>query len=179
MNTDDSMKNFQALDNHSTQSAEEETSGPSEENTIAVGAKAKGPRTAQGKARSSQNSRKHSIFVREIILKGESRSQYNALLDGYLEYFQPEGIVELSLVEMMAHSLWRYRRVLRAEQSENPVNLVGAYHISHNPAAPDYLLRYAASTERTLYRAMAQLERLQKLRRGEPVAPPVSLSVST
>jgi hypothetical protein len=178
MNADESRKNFQALDNHSAQSAEAETRGPSEENTIAVGAKATGPRTAQGKAKSSQNSRKHSIFAREIILKGESRSQYNALRDGFIEDFQPEGIAELSLVEMMVNALWRHRRVWRAEQSENPVSLVSADHISHNPVGPDYLLRYAASTERTFYRAMAQLERLQKLRLGEPVAPPVSLTMS-
>jgi hypothetical protein len=41
------------------------------------------------------------------------------------------------------------------------------------------ILRYETTIERQLYRAISQLERLQRQRKGEIVPPPVSLDVST
>jgi hypothetical protein len=44
------------------------------------------------------------------------------------------------------------------------------------PAGPsDKILRYDAHIERQLYRAMHQLERLQRLRKGEAVPPPLTV----
>ena len=43
--------------------------------------------------------------------------------------------------------------------------------------AADKLLRYEAHLDRQLYRAMDQLERLQRQRRGEVVPPPLSISL--
>ncbi len=40
------------------------------------------------------------------------------------------------------------------------------------------ILRYESGLERQLYRAMNQLERLQRRREGEDVAPPLSVSLS-
>ena len=42
----------------------------------------------------------------------------------------------------------------------------------------DRLLRYEASLERTFDRALNQLERLQRMRRGQPVAPRIDVNVS-
>jgi hypothetical protein len=44
--------------------------------------------------------------------------------------------------------------------------------------ALDRILRYEASLERQLYRAMNQLERLQRLRKGDNVPPPITMDVS-
>jgi CRISPR/Cas system-associated endonuclease Cas1 len=41
--------------------------------------------------------------------------------------------------------------------------------------ATDKLLRYEAHLDKQLYRAMGQLERLQRLRRGESVPPPLDI----
>ena len=38
--------------------------------------------------------------------------------------------------------------------------------------------RYETKLERQLYRAMAHLERIQRMRRGEAVPPPLSVEVS-
>jgi hypothetical protein len=43
--------------------------------------------------------------------------------------------------------------------------------------ATDKLLRYEAHLDRQLYRAMDQLERLQRQRRGETVPPPLSINL--
>jgi hypothetical protein len=49
------------------------------------------------------------------------------------------------------------------------------------PAAPslDRLLRYEASLERSFDRSLSQLERLQRMRLGHPVPPPINLNVSS
>ena len=43
--------------------------------------------------------------------------------------------------------------------------------------ATDKLLRYEAHLDRQLYRAMDQLERLQRQRKGEPLPPPLHISL--
>jgi hypothetical protein len=54
--------------------------------------------------------------------------------------------------------------------------------ISRNvPDGPqlDRLLRYEASLERALDRTLSQIERLQRMRLGHPVTPPIHLNVSS
>ena len=43
--------------------------------------------------------------------------------------------------------------------------------------AADKLLRYEAHLDRQLYRAMDQLERVQRQRRGENVPPPLNINL--
>jgi hypothetical protein len=43
----------------------------------------------------------------------------------------------------------------------------------------DKILRYETTIERQLYRAMAQLERLQRQRKGELIPPPINLEISS
>jgi hypothetical protein len=80
--------------------------------------RATGPRTPQGKARSKYNAIKYGIFSKVILVKGEHRAQYDALLKGLREYFQPVGTVEGVLVEKLAVLLWRHRRLIVAEGAE-------------------------------------------------------------
>jgi len=77
-----------------------------------------GPRTPEGKERSKQNVLKHGIFSKVVVLKGESRAQYESLLKGLWETLQPEGKLEETVVEKLATILWRHRRLLVAEGAE-------------------------------------------------------------
>jgi hypothetical protein len=43
----------------------------------------------------------------------------------------------------------------------------------------DKILRYETTISRQLYKAMSELERLQRLRKGEPVPPPINVQVSS
>jgi hypothetical protein len=43
----------------------------------------------------------------------------------------------------------------------------------------DRLLRYASSLERAFDRTLAQLERVQRIRKGQPVLPPIKLDISS
>src|SRR6266404_6854829 len=78
-----------------------------------------GPRTPQGKERSKFNARKHGLFSTAVLLQGESRAEYDALLNGLMENLQPQGKLERVLVENLATLLWRKRRLLQVETAES------------------------------------------------------------
>src|SRR5229473_6113294 len=80
--------------------------------------KALGPRTQQGKQKSSRNATKHGVFSKVIILETESKARYEELLAGLRETLQPEGALEELLVEKLATTVWRLRRLLLAESAE-------------------------------------------------------------
>ncbi|HVM62726.1 MAG TPA: hypothetical protein VMV72_17825 [Verrucomicrobiae bacterium] len=62
------------------------------------------------------------------------------------------------------------------EQSEESARQ--AAEVLPSPAVLDKILRYEATVERQLYRALNQLERLQRRRNGEEVPPPLTMDVS-
>lgn len=53
--------------------------------------KSSGPRTLKGKARSSQNARKHGILAREVVLAKESKADFTSFRKGILEALAPVG----------------------------------------------------------------------------------------
>ena len=77
-----------------------------------------GPRTLRGKKRSSKNALKHGIFSKVAVLTSESRADYQDLLGGLQDYWQPEGKMEELLVDKLAVLFWRYKRVTQAETAE-------------------------------------------------------------
>jgi CRISPR/Cas system-associated endonuclease Cas1 len=64
------------------------------------------------------------------------------------------------------------------EREENEEAARQAAQILPSPVVLDKILRYEATVERQLYRAMNQLERLQRRRNGEQVPPPLTVDVS-
>lgn len=82
------------------------------------------------------------------------------------------GTVEEVLVEKIAQEYWRLSVAAwhEAEQLglENPFSKVGVYS----------LLRYQTTINRQLFQAMNQLERLQRLRKGENVPAPLNLQIA-
>lgn len=84
----------------------------------AVVSRATGPRTEQGKQRTSRNAMKHGIFSKVILLNNESRAEYEELLGGMRETLDPKGTLEDVLVERLAITVWRQRREVLAECAE-------------------------------------------------------------
>jgi hypothetical protein len=69
------------------------------------------------------------------------------------------------------------RRKEYASERENLAVYAEAQSFSLPPAdTTNKLLRYEAHLDRQLYRAMDQLERLQRQRRGENVPPPLNIN---
>lgn len=81
------------------------------------GARSRGPLTAAGKARSSQNALTHGLTARTAIVLPlvERAEDWSAHVAGFVEAMRPVGAVERELVERVAAITWRLRRVERVE----------------------------------------------------------------
>ncbi len=153
--------------------------------------KKKGPRTARGKAASSKNARKHGLTSKDVVLPGESAKEFQALRTQLGETLQPLGALEEELVERVLMCMWRLRRAYRVETSiyaqkfqefDDPLVLrLGQVvakdsklgHIYENAmTAIDKVTRHETTYERSMYKALHELERLQKARAGEYVPAP-------
>src|SRR5262245_21243974 len=70
-----------------------------------------GPRSAEGKARSSRNSLAHGLSAQDIVINDEDPTEFELLFEGLLADFSPTTTVERKLVERLAGLLWRLQRV--------------------------------------------------------------------
>ncbi len=84
--------------------------------------KGTGPRTELGKERSKHNARTHGIFSNVVVLESESQAEFDTLLNGLRKDFQPVGMLEDGLVEILADTWWHRRRLLVAERAEIEAN---------------------------------------------------------
>jgi hypothetical protein len=73
--------------------------------------KSTGPRTPEGKARSSRNARKHGFFTQTALLFYEAPEDFVALRDSYIDEYQPQTPTEMHFVMEMANAQFRLRRV--------------------------------------------------------------------
>ncbi len=73
--------------------------------------KSTGPKTAEGKARSSRNGLKHGFFAQTALLYYESPEEFVALRDAYIAEYQPSTPTEMHFVMEMANAQYRLRRV--------------------------------------------------------------------
>jgi hypothetical protein len=78
-------------------------------------AKSTGPKTSNGKAIVSTNAIKHAILSDRMLVDGEKPAEFRELLQELNAALDPVGIVEVALVERVAISMWRQRRLIRAE----------------------------------------------------------------
>ncbi len=82
-----------------------------------------GPKSIEGKKRVSSNRISHGILSNKLLLANESAEDYQALLDDLQHQLRPVGTLELTLVERIAVSLWRQRRMVGAENSITTLNM--------------------------------------------------------
>jgi hypothetical protein len=75
--------------------------------------KSTGPKTARGRAAVRWNGLKHGLNARTLILPGEDRADFKALLHSLQAEHQPATPRERKLVIESAKALWRARRILR------------------------------------------------------------------
>ena len=77
--------------------------------------KSTGPRKTAGKARSGGNVLKHGLTATRVVLFDEDPAAFDALRESLHVYFQPTNPVAEQLVEHVAASIWRLRRVPEIE----------------------------------------------------------------
>ncbi|HXK06755.1 MAG TPA: hypothetical protein VMS37_30450 [Verrucomicrobiae bacterium] len=116
----------------------------------ANGARSRGPKTPEGKARSSQNATRHGLRSKSVLMRNEDPEALQRLLDMYVSRLGPLGTAEMSLVEEMVAASWRHRRSLSLERDTLELEMQ-----NHSGDAIDRLVQSF----------VAQLPRLQLLHR--------------
>ena len=143
------------------------------ESSRANGARSKGPKTPEGKARSSLNALRHGMLATVVVLPGESEEVFLQLFSGYVECLAPRNSVEYTLVEKMAAACWRERRGMAIEKTllgealnrqpagNSFVRLTEAFKAA--ASAPELALihRYETRLDRIYHRALHNLSLLR------------------
>src|SRR4051812_19800378 len=76
------------------------------------GQKSRDPKTAEGKAVSSQNALKHGCNSPSVVLWCENQDLFNASLQALTAEWQPQSETEAELVTALAQGQWRIKRLL-------------------------------------------------------------------
>jgi hypothetical protein len=162
--------------------------------------KSTGPKTPEGKAGVRYNAQKHGLLAKEILLPEENEEALRELDERLRAELRPEGEMEDLLVEQIVATQWRLRRLRRVETGVFDWELYGAHSDTHPWTHPgttettmlglsfirdandtnafSKLSRYETAIERSLYKALHELQRLQAARRAEGnVPPPVAVDV--
>ncbi|MGI8961030.1 MAG: hypothetical protein ACR2IV_14950 [Bryobacteraceae bacterium] len=117
--------------------------------------KSTGPRTLAGKLASSGNSLKHGLAAPRLIIPGEDRTAFEALLADLLDEHQPASPTEELLVHEIAQSWWLTQRALRFQNECFTAEGVDEKRLS-------LFLRYQTTHERAFHKALSALIRLKK-----------------
>ncbi len=137
------------------------------------GAKSRGPKTPDGKARSAQNALKHGLRAQKyVVLPDEDAAAFEALEAALMEELAPDGALQTVLARRVVAASWRLERAERIEAElfahetyemfDKAADLGLALIRDCNGAgAFDTLLRYRSGTLAELWRALRTLKALQ------------------
>jgi hypothetical protein len=133
----------------------------------ANGAKSKGPRTAEGKARSSQNALRHGLCGKKhLLLPDDSRAQFVALETALLDDLAPEGALQTLLAHRLIAAAWRLQRADRLEFdlfcTSNALDDGRRLLRDHGAVrAFPTLVRYRSAAQTEFFRTLRALEAVQ------------------
>src|SRR3954451_8165437 len=143
-----------------------------------------GPRTARGKAVVALTAVQHGLLSRQAVIQGESEAELVELGKRLRGQLAPSGELELLLVDRIVSTTWRLRRAVSLEtllfdtERGDSSAYYGALAYKGDREKLQLLSRYELTLERSLFRALHELQRLQAERRGQPVPPPVAVDLT-
>jgi len=111
-----------------------------------------GPRTPEGKSRSSQNASKHGLTARELVIAPGEQQEFEDLHASFHADVQPQGAIQQTLFNELVAAAWNLRRVRLMEAEPR---------IQDNPNELDRLARHHTRIERSFYRSLKELKALQ------------------
>ena len=127
--------------------------------------KSTGPKTEEGKAKSSLNRLSHGFASSTRFVKGEDPAVFNLLLDDLISEHQPATPTEQILVEQMAHHHWISLRATRLQDS-----IVASYlKTVLTPVQLGLFIRYQTSAERSFHKAHTELLKARKQRENSEI----------
>jgi hypothetical protein len=136
------------------------------------GAKSRGPKTPEGKARASKNALKHgSRAEKHVVVEGECPKTFAAFEAALVDDLAPEGALQSLLAGRIVRAAWRLERAERIEAELFAREMQGLFDdgdlglalISDGNGARafDVLLRYRGAAQAELFRALRMLKALQ------------------
>lgn len=155
--------------------------------------KSTGPKTPEGKAAVSQNALKHGLTAQEAVLSGEDKDEFEATRQSFEDELKPVGPLQTFLVEQIVMAAWRLSRIRTLETglfqlrlADDAKDIERDYeNLSHRARLAyafrrdihgyntlAHLGRYEARAERSFYRALHELQRLQKEMAKQSQIPP-------
>src|SRR5438034_1195518 len=158
------------------------------------GAKSRGPKSAEGKTKSSRNSLRHGCTAgHTILLACEDRGDFNRMRKDYDAMYKPVTLEEQNLVDEMFATAWRLRRATTIETAlidlevvtEEPklkarfdtvdggILLASAFRsLADESRSLALVLRYEARLRRIHQQNYDMLLRLRQQRQPEPPPAP-------
>jgi hypothetical protein len=152
--------------------------------------KSTGPKTPEGKSKVSQNAVTHGLTALRPVLANEDPEEYALFRDDFFRHHAPVGILEETLAERAAETFWRLSRastfetqvlntLTKESQSDQEARNVSDGIVSdsnnldfaqalindfRNTHVLERLLGYELKIERTYFRIVKELRRIQSLR---------------
>jgi hypothetical protein len=119
--------------------------------------KSTGPKSQEGRARSSRNSFKHGLYSKQLVLPGEDPAELDQLKADLFTQHQPINSAEELLVNEMAEQYWRIRRfrLFEVKAWETPDQDQCLKMLSQ-------IQRLMSAAERGFHKALAALRQSQK-----------------
>lgn len=78
--------------------------------------KSTGPKSKNGKSKSSQNAVKHGAYSTKHLISGEDQNLYAAIRAEQKLLFKPVSFIDIALVDELVNQIWTLRRLERAER---------------------------------------------------------------
>lgn len=146
--------------------------------------KSTGPKSFIGKANASRNSLKHGLLSQHLIIREEKPKELELFRQGLYSALCPQSTLEEILVEKIINSAWRLRRITKVENevlgskdSFCDRGMRYSFYGSDGDCLQN-LSRYQSALERTFYKALHELQRLQGMRMGQLVPAPLAIEVN-
>jgi hypothetical protein len=151
--------------------------------------KSTGPKTPEGRAAVRLNGLKHGLTASTLVLEGEDQSEFHELLDSIEAEHQPTTPTEETIVRQIAMATWQLRRFYHIEAGFFTTRLIEkkdylkrfrkldpgdrlAIVVQSDCLGANALAKislYGGRLERSIYRALHELERLRA--RGQAKKP--------
>jgi hypothetical protein len=121
-----------------------------------------GPRTPEGKTRSSQNASKHGLTAREVVIAPGEQVEFDDLLANYQSDIKPQGAIQQTLFNQLVAAAWNLHRIRRME-SELCAGASYKDLLANDDLQKqlDRLARHHTRIERTFHRCLKELKALQ------------------
>src|SRR5688572_28422787 len=149
--------------------------------------KSTGPRTIEGRKRSSVSALRHGLTAQTLDLPHEDNAAYDEIRASLYQQYEPATQQECMLVDQLASAWWRTLRVRQIETDMLDLQiqtLNGQYPEKKKSKTTDRhalavrfvtesekdfvnFMRYDAQIERAFYRALNTLEKLQAVRKKQ------------